>query len=200
MSLFSLSVGAGPTPVIETGNLRLRVHRSTDYAESAAMWNDPLVYRYITGKPGTESELWARLLRYAGHWALMGYGFWLVEERARGRFVGEVGFADVKREIEPPLKGMPEIGWVLASSMHGKGYGTEAVRAALAWGDANFGSSRTTCIVSPGNSASLRLAAKFNYRERQRTAYGGDPTIVFIREPGGGVTPTQRPPFNDHRA
>jgi len=186
MSLSSLPVGAGPTPVIETQNLRLRGHRAADYAESAAMWNDSLVHRHITGKPGTQSELWARLLRYAGHWALMGYGFWLVEERASGYFVGEVGFAEVKRDIEPPLKGMPEIGWVLASAMHGRGYGTQAVRAALAWGDANFGSSRTACIVAPENIASLRLAAKFNYRERQRTTYQGDPTIMFIREPGGG--------------
>jgi RimJ/RimL family protein N-acetyltransferase len=110
----------------------------------------------------------------------------LVEEKATGRFVGEVGFGDYKREIEPPLNGMPEIGWVLASSMHGKGYATDAVRAALAWGDANFGSVHTACIVDPENLASLRLAAKFGYRELQRTTYLGNPTIMFTREPGGG--------------
>ena len=41
--------------------------------------------------PATREEAWARLLRYAGHWALLGYGFWLVEDRTTGSFVGEVG-------------------------------------------------------------------------------------------------------------
>jgi RimJ/RimL family protein N-acetyltransferase len=150
------------------------------------MWCDRLVYRYITGRPALASELWARILRYAGHWTLLGFGYWLVEEKATGRFVGEVGFGDYKREIEPPLNGMPEIGWVLASAMHGKGYGTEAVRAALAWGDANFGSRRVACIADPENAASLRIAEKFGFREFVRTTYLGDPTIMFIREPGGG--------------
>ena len=185
MTLFSRPDTAGQAPVIETERLRLRGHRLGDFANSAAMWCDPLVYRYITGMPAPESELWARLLRYAGHWVLLGFGYWLVEERATGGFIGAVEFADVKREIAPSLKGIPEIGWVIASPMHGKGYGTEAVRAALAWGDANFGSSRTACIVAPENAASLRLAAKFGYRERQRTTYMGDPTIMFTRKPGG---------------
>jgi RimJ/RimL family protein N-acetyltransferase len=184
--LFRLPDSAGPAPVIETERLLLRGHRHGDLANSAAMWCDPLVYRYISGKPAPERDLWARLLRYAGHWALLGFGYWLVEERGTGRFIGEVGFADTMREIDPSLKGMPEIGWVLASSMHGMGYGTEAVRAALAWGDAHFGSSRTACIVAPENGASLRLAEKFGYRELTRTTYMGDPTIMFIRENGGG--------------
>jgi RimJ/RimL family protein N-acetyltransferase len=184
--MFKLPHTAGPAPVIETERLLLRGHRLADFADIAAMWRDPLVYRYISGKPATESESWARLLPYAGHWTLLGFGYWLVEEKAAGRFVGEVGFADFKREIEPSLKDMPEIGWVLAASMHGKGYATEAIGAALAWGDAHFGANRTACIVDPENGASLRLAAKFGYRELQRTTYIGGPTIMFIRESGGG--------------
>lgn len=109
----------------------------------------------------------------------------MVEEKTTGRYAGEVGFADFKREIEPSLKGMPEIGWVLASSMHGRGYGTEAVRAAIAWGDENFGTRPMACIADPENTASLRIAVKFGFREHRRTTYRGDPTIMFIREPGG---------------
>jgi RimJ/RimL family protein N-acetyltransferase len=183
--MFTLPATAGPAPVIETERLRLRGHGLGDLAHSHALWNDPLVYRYITGAPMAESDCWAKLLRYVGHWALLGFGYWLVEEKATGRFLGEVGFADFKREIEPSLKGVPEIGWVLVSSAHGKGYGTEAVRAALAWGDGHFGSARIACIADPENTASLRIAAKFGFREVARTTYKGDPTIMFRREPGG---------------
>ena len=180
--MFSLPHSAGQPPVIETERLKMRGHRLGDFADSAAMWREPVVFRHIGGASAPESELWTKFLRNAGHWALLGFGYWLAQEKATGRFVGEVGFADFKREIEPSLKGMPEIGWVLASAMHGKGYGTEAVRAALAWGDANFGSSKTACIVDPENGASLRLAAKFGYRELQRTTYKGQPTIMFTRD------------------
>ena len=181
--MFTLPETAGAAPVIETERLRLRAHRLTDFADCLALWNEPDVYRHITGKPGTEGEVWGRILRYIGHWAALGFGYWAVEDKSTGQFIGEVGFGDYKREIEPPLTGMPELGWVLSPTWHGKGYGTEAVGAALAWGDAHFGRRRICCIAAPENTASLRLAAKFGFREALRTTYLGDPTILFVREP-----------------
>ena len=169
-------------PVLETERLRLRGHGIGDLADCAAMWADPEVIRYTTRKPLTEEESWTRLLRYVGHWALMGFGYWVVEEKATGRFAGEIGFADFKRDIEPSLKGVPEIGWALASQAHGKGYATEAVRAAVAWGDANFGVARTACLIDPENLASVRVAEKCGYRELQRTAYKERPILMFGRE------------------
>ena len=180
--MFTLPETAGAAPVIETERLRLRAHRLTDFADCLALWNEPTVYRHITGKPGTEGEVWGRILRYIGHWAALGFGYWAIEDKVTGQFIGEVGFGDYKREIEPPLTGMPELGWVLSPAWHGKAYGTEAVGAALAWGDAHFGRRRICCIAAPENIASLRLAAKFGFREALRTTYLGDPTILFIRE------------------
>ena len=147
------------------------------------MWADPKVYRYIGGKPHTEEESWTRLLRYAGHWALLGFGYWVVEEKATGNFAGEIGFADYKRDLKPSLKGVPEIGWVLASHAHGKGYATEAVRAVTAWGDAHFGPVRTACIIHPENIASIRVAEKCGYRELQCTTYKGHAAMMFVRQP-----------------
>src|SRR5882762_1121515 len=102
--------GGGEVPVIETERLRLRGHRREDFAECAAMWADPVVTRYIGGKPLTEEEAWARVLRTVGHWAWMGFGYWVMEEKATGSFAGETGFSQWKREIEPSLKSVPELG------------------------------------------------------------------------------------------
>jgi RimJ/RimL family protein N-acetyltransferase len=173
-------------PTLETERLRLRGHRSDDLANCAAMWAEPVVVRHTVGKPLTEEESWRRLLTYVGHWALMGFGFWVVEEKASRKFVGEVGFVDYKRDIEPSLKGVPEIGWVLASHAHGKGYATEAVRAVVAWGDAQFpslvGAMRTACIIQLENIASIRVAEKCGYREFARTNYKAHPVLMFVRE------------------
>ena len=170
-------------PILETQRLTLRGHRLEDFVHCAAMWADPQVTRYIGGKPLTEEESWTRLLRYVGHWALLGFGYWVAEENATGSFVGEIGFADYKRDLEPSLKGVPEIGWVLTSQAHGRGYATEAVRAVVAWGDAHLFSARTACIIAPENVASIRVAVKCGYREFKATSYKGRPTLMFVREP-----------------
>lgn len=126
-------------PVIETARLFLRGPRPADLPDSVALWSDPVVTRYTSGKPLSEEEVWGRLLRYVGHWARMGFGYWVVEEKATGRFAGEMGFSDWKREIKPSLQGLPELGWVLASGVHGQGYATEAARAAIQWAHSPFG-------------------------------------------------------------
>lgn len=169
-------------PVLETKRLVLRRHRIEDFSDSAAMWADPNVTRYIRENPFTPEETWTRLLRFIGHWALLGFGYWAIEEKHSGRFLGEIGFADYKRDVQPSLEGIPEIGWVLASAAHGRGIATEAVEAALAWGDATFASRRTACIISPGNAVSIRLAVRFGYQEFQKTTYHGHPTVMYVRD------------------
>ncbi len=171
-------------PTLETARLRLAGHRLDDFDDSAAMWADPEVTRHIGGRPSTREEAWTRLLRYVGHWALLGYGYWVVRDQASGRFVGEVGFADFHRELEPPFDGAPEIGWALVPWAHGRGLATEAVRAALAWGDQHLGARRTVCMIDPGNAASIRVAQKCDYEEYARTSYKGAPTILFQRTGG----------------
>jgi RimJ/RimL family protein N-acetyltransferase len=157
------------------------------------MWGDPEITRYIGGKPFPRDEVWARVLRYVGHWSLMGYGFWVIRERATGRFIGEVGFSDFKRDIQPSIEGVAETGWVLARWAHGKGFATEAVRAALDWGTTHFQSPRTVCLIHPENRPSLRVAEKCGYREFKRTAYKGHTTIIFERLGAKGSDGTQRP-------
>jgi RimJ/RimL family protein N-acetyltransferase len=169
-------------PVLETERLRLRGHRVEDFVHSAAMWSDQVVVRHTVGRPLSEEECWTRFLRYVGHWAVMGFGYWVAEEKATGKFVGEIGFADYKRDLQPSLKGIPESGWVLASQAHGKGFATEAVRAIVAWGDVHFELARTACIVSPENVASIRVAEKCGYRELARTTYKGHPVFMFFRD------------------
>jgi len=167
-------------PVLETPRLLLRPHTLDDFPATFAMWSDPEVVRFIGGRPFTREEAWARLLRYVGHWTMLGYGMWAVECRESATYVGEVGFFDAKRDMSPPLDA-PEVGWVLAPHAHGKGYATEAVRAALAWGDPHFGGAETRCLIHPENRASLRVAEKCAYRELWRTTYKNDPAIILGR-------------------
>jgi len=173
-------------PLLRTARLILRAHRREDFDACAALWADPLVTRFIQGKPQTREEVWARLLRYTGHWAWLGYGYWAVEEEG-GRYIGELGLADFQRQMEPPL-GVPELGWALTPAVHGRGLATEALTAVLAWADATLDAAETACIVAPENLVSLRVAEKLGYRQTARTLYKGEDTLVFRRARGTSLS------------
>ncbi|MGD0141617.1 MAG: GNAT family N-acetyltransferase [Rhizomicrobium sp.] len=168
-------------PSIKTPRLILRAHALADFPDSFAMWSDPGVARFIGGQPSTEEESWHRFQRYPGHWALMGFGYWLIEETTTGQFAGEMGFLEGKRPLSPGFDGAHEIGWALMLHAQGKGYATEAVAAALAWHDERFGRVRTTCMIAPENAPSIRVAEKAGYAQYAQTTYKGNPTLLFER-------------------
>lgn len=172
-------------PIVRTPRLTLRPHVATDLDAAFAMWSDPIVTRFIGGKPSTYQQTWSRVMTYTGHWALLGFGYWAVEEAATGAFIGECGFADFKRDIAPSMQGVPELGFAFSPAVHGKGYATEAVTAAIAWIDANRKAKRTVCLVSPENHPSRRVVEKHGYRAFEETLFGGVPTMFFERVKNG---------------
>jgi RimJ/RimL family protein N-acetyltransferase len=113
---------------------------------------------------------------------MLSYGYWAVEEKASSRYVGELGFADFKRDIVPSIEGMPELGWALVPKFHGRGYATEALKAVVGWGDYHFADRRTVCIIHPDNHRSFRVAEKLGYKVifSARTS-GGEPSTVLAR-------------------
>lgn len=166
-------------PTLETPRLILRPHEIRDYAAFTTLWGDPDVVRYIGGTPFAAEASWVRLMNRAGMWHYMGFGFLAIEERETGRFVGEAGFHEVRRDMVPSLVGTLETGWVLSPQFHGKGYGLEAMTALIDWAAANRPEPEMTAIISPQNAASLRLAAKLGFAEFARADYHGE--IVVLR-------------------
>jgi RimJ/RimL family protein N-acetyltransferase len=152
----------------------------SDYPDMAAMWADADVVTHLGGRVRDAQDAWFAHLRNRGLWDLLGYGYWIVRERRTELFVGEVGFADFKRGLDPDISGNPEAGWVLAKSAWGKGYATEANIAAHAWLDETR-PGRSSCIINPDNPASIRVAEKLDYREIGPTDYRGEPVLLFER-------------------
>ncbi|MFY9631989.1 MAG: GNAT family N-acetyltransferase [Candidatus Cybelea sp.] len=170
--------------------MRLRGHRKDDLAACVAMWADPIVTRYISGRPSTVQQTWSRLLTYVGHWNLMGFGYWAIEEKSSGDFVGEAGLADFKRDIAASMKGSPELGFALVPRVHGKGYATEAVRGVLSWADANIARPRSVCLVNPQNVVSRHVAEKCGYEVFEESLYNGQPVLFLSRTADRTAKPT----------
>ena len=155
-------------PILESERLKLRGYRLEDFSHCAAMSGDSEVARYIGGKPLARRRVLDEVPALC--WPLVAAGLRLLGGRGKGygRFCGRDRFCGLQAGPGPSLKGIPEIGWVLASHAHGRGFATEAVRAAVAWGDVHFAQAKTACIIDPENLASIRVAEKCGYREFQR--------------------------------
>ena len=169
-----------PARTITTSRLTMTPHALSDFDDIFALWSDPKVVRFLGGVPNSEEECWARLMRYAGSWALLGFCFWAVRTHD-GRHIGDVGFLEARRTGVTGFDGDPEIGWGLTTAAQGQGYATEAVQAALAWGAANFAGrfTRTVAMINPENAASLSVAARCGFRHFAVSRYKDAPTGLW---------------------
>src|SRR5258708_7103113 len=128
------------------------------------MWADEEVVRFIGGQKLSREDTWRRSLAACGQWPYSGFGYWIVERKADRMLVGQIGFADFKRDMEPKIEGEPELGYVFMPSVHGQGIAREACMAALAWADANLDASSYPAIISPENEASIRLPERLRFK------------------------------------
>ena len=143
-------------PELVTDRLRL-CSPSLDHYEALCAFYASDRSRYVGG-PMTAERTWRTLATEAGHWALMGFGRWAVEERWSGRFVGVVGLWHPE--------GFPEreLGWDLMNGFEGKGYATEAGRAARDHAYGTLGWQTVISLVRPGNTGSARVAERLGAR------------------------------------
>jgi RimJ/RimL family protein N-acetyltransferase len=137
---------------INTGRLVLRDWRESDLSPWAAMNADPRVREHL-GAPLTAEHAAASVRSFQDGLDRNGFGFWAVEVRASGEFIGFTG-------LDPVDEGMPftgvEIGWRLARSAWGHGYATEAAMAALEYG---FGTVGLPEILAVTTTTNLRSQA-----------------------------------------
>lgn len=115
---------------LRTDRLVLRRWRDSDLEPWAAMNADPEVREHL-GDPLTREQSDASVARFQAEFEQRGYGWWAVEVRATGAFIGFAGPDPVEDHM--PFTGV-EIGRRLARPAWGHGYATEAAQAVLAYG------------------------------------------------------------------
>ncbi|GAA2592556.1 GNAT family N-acetyltransferase [Streptomyces tubercidicus] len=115
---------------LRTERLLLREWRESDLGPWAAMNADPEVRAHFPEVLTPERSA-ASVARFQADLAHRGWGWWALEVRATGEFIGMTGLDPVDAEM--PFTGV-EAGWRLARSSWGHGYATEAGEAALAFG------------------------------------------------------------------
>jgi RimJ/RimL family protein N-acetyltransferase len=127
------------------------------------MQANPEVMRHlVTGRTATRVEAWRNMAGFLGQWALRGYGMWACENIGDGVFVGSVGI------FEPLDWPEPEIAYSLDQPFWGRGFATEAARAARAWLFDRFPAPRAASFIRPDNHRSKRVAERLGAVSERR--------------------------------
>ncbi|HEX3991693.1 MAG TPA: GNAT family N-acetyltransferase [Acetobacteraceae bacterium] len=140
--------------MIETARLILRPWRDSDLPWFAEQNADPVVMRYLVG-PLTRAQSDAYAAQAVEHLAATGYCKWAVEAPGVAQFIGAVGLSRVK--FEASFTPAVEVAWRLHRRYWGRGYATEAARAAIEDGFTRAGLSEIVALTTLGNTASQRV-------------------------------------------
>lgn len=154
-----MTSAADPDGVIQTPHLLLRSWRDSDLPAFAALNNDPRVMEFMP-KLLSREESDAMAARIRMLMAIQGFGFWAVEVPGIADFIGFVGLH--RPSFEAPFTPCVEIGWRLARAYWGKGYATEAARAALAHGFTALGLNEIVSFTVPANRRSRAVMERLD--------------------------------------
>lgn len=146
---------------LTTARLRLRPWRESDLAPFAAMNADPLVMEHFAA-PLTREESDAYARRMMAAIEGRGWGNWALEEIGGEPFVGFAGLS--VPSFEAHFTPCTEIGWRLARSAWGRGYATQAARAALAFGFGELGLAEIVSFTALANARSIAVMERLGMR------------------------------------
>lgn len=168
--------------ILETPRLILRQFEIEDSDPLQDVFSDEAVMFY---GDGVQTPAWVKawLLRQQDSYEQLGYGNWAVINKA-GDLIGYCGLS-----YADDVCGSPEIalGYRLARRYWGRGYASEAVSAAIAYGFDVLGLKRLIATIDPGNTASVRVAVKAGMVYEQDVMYEGytHPDRVYVLEQSG---------------
>jgi ribosomal-protein-alanine N-acetyltransferase len=165
--------------IVETERLELRPLTMNDLDALALIYRDSEVRKYFPEGTLTYEQTRAELewiidVYYAQH----GFGLWATTHKETNEFIGRCGLLpwtiDGRSEVE--------VAYLLARAYWGRGLGTEAARAILAYGFEDLHLSRLICLIDPGNEASINVALKIGMRLEREAEIDGEPTLIYSVE------------------
>ena len=157
---------AGDCYWLTTARLALRRFTAADLDWLAELYSDPDVMRYLGGikdRAKAEEIVNTRILQYYDQHP--GFGVWMTVERATGTCLGCHLLNHIRGES------IIQIGFTLAKSAWGKGFGTEMAHAVLRYGFVDLKLPRIAGMASLQNHASQRVLLKVGLERRGERAF-----------------------------
>lgn len=121
---------------------------------------DPVVMRYITGRPDTPEVTQQMIDRVKQRWAELGHSWWAFVRRDTGQLIGCGGVQHLARDLNGPL----EVGWRLRQDAWGQGYASEGARHMVGWGFETLKPALLCAVCHQDNAASAAVMERVGMR------------------------------------
>lgn len=161
-------------PTLETERLIMRGFREEDHPELYEIESDEEMTRF-TGGVHNEDQAWRYMAVMIAHWTLRGFGPFALEEKSTGALVGYCGPWATPKFLEP------EICYTLSRKFQGKGYATEALKAALHFVYFDLGWKTAMSCIDRDNHASQAVSQKMGAVKEQTDVPLGEFTVDIWR-------------------
>jgi RimJ/RimL family protein N-acetyltransferase len=160
-------------PILETERLILREFRQDDFPVYEKLAADIDVMRYLGGKTMTQVEAWRHMAFMVGHWTLRGYGYFALEEKSSGEFIGRAGFTNPT--------GWPgfELGWTVAPWRQRQGFAFEAAQRLLRFAFEDLDKAHVISLIHRDNTPSRRVAEKLGETVEGEGEVLGMPVLIY---------------------
>lgn len=147
-------------PELQTERLKLRAPAMGDF-EAYAEFRGSDRAKFVGG-PYSRAQAFDQLAELIGHWALRGYGRWMVADKRTDQPLGVVGL------FYPDDWPEPEIAWSVFEAGEGKGIAYEAAIASRAYAYDTLGWTTAISCIDTANARSVALG------QRLGAVYEGD--------------------------
>jgi RimJ/RimL family protein N-acetyltransferase len=146
--------------ILLTPRLRLEPLTDRHFEGLHRLNSDPVVMRYITGRPDTPADTELMIDRVKVRWAEFGYSWWGFMHRDTGELIGTGCIQHLNRDPAEPL----ETGWRLRQDAWGQGYASEAARRMVGWAFRTLKPELVCAVCQPENTASSAVMEKLGMR------------------------------------
>jgi ribosomal-protein-alanine N-acetyltransferase len=163
---------------LQTPRLTLRRFVPGDVDALYRIFCNPAVTKFIgDGQPANHEETAVALDSIIRHWHRHGFGRWAITDRATDELIGCGGLRS--------LFGTPELVYLFAEELWGRGLATEVATAILEYGFREKGFERIVAITKPGNTASIRVMQKLGMRFEMDANYYGFEVVQYTIDRDG---------------
>ncbi len=163
------------TPVLETERLVLRAPALRDWPAFSTFLATPRA-RFVRSEVLDEGKKWRAFGHVVGHWALRGFGNFILTVKGSDDAIGMAG------GWYPAGWPEREIGWSLwLPEAEGKGYAFEAAAAARDHAFHDLGWDTAVSYIDPENARSIALAERLGATRDANAARPGDEPVLVYR-------------------
>jgi ribosomal-protein-alanine N-acetyltransferase len=154
-------------PTLSTPHLILRPWTQADTEALFLILQEPDILEYYPPSTFTLEKTQRYITHQLKHWQERRYGHWAVTLKDDNRVVGWDGLEYLPETDEN------EVAYLLSHQVWGRGFATEAARAAVRYGLETIGLHAIIGLVHPGNIGSIRVLEKCGLTFIDRKVYWG---------------------------